>query len=83
MQASQPEAHVFNLEDLEVHYGTFRAVRDVNLQIRNNEITAFIGPSGCGKTTVLRCMNRMNDLIPGARVSGTATYRGVDLYGRE
>ena len=49
--------------------------------IRKNEITAFIGPSGCGKTTVLRCLNRMNDLIPGARVEGKLRYHGVDLYG--
>ena len=49
--------------DLHVYYGTFRAVREVNLQVREHEITAFIGPSGCGKTTVLRCFNRMNDLI--------------------
>lgn len=81
MEASQPDPLVFNLENLEVFYGSFRAVRSVNLQIRSNEITAFIGPSGCGKTTVLRCLNRMNDLIPGARISGTATYRGVNLYG--
>jgi phosphate transport system ATP-binding protein len=74
---------VFTLDKLEVYYGTFRAVRDVSLGIRANEITAFIGPSGCGKTTVLRCLNRMNDLIPGARIDGTIKYHGVDLYGRE
>lgn len=79
--ATQANPLVFNLEKLEVFYGSFRAVRGVNLQICANEITAFIGPSGCGKTTVLRCLNRMNDLIPGARVAGTATYRGVNLYG--
>jgi phosphate transport system ATP-binding protein len=56
-------------------------VRDVNLQIRRNQITAFIGPSGCGKTTVLRCFNRMNDLIETARVDGTIDYHGIDLYG--
>jgi phosphate transport system ATP-binding protein len=71
---------LFRTENLAVYYGAFRAVRDVNLQIRQNEITAFIGPSGCGKTTVLRCFNRMNDLIEGARVEGTVTYHGVDLY---
>ena len=74
---------VFDLDDLAVYYGKFRAVRDVDLKIRANEITAFIGPSGCGKTTVLRCFNRMNDLIAGARVEGTVTYHGVDLYGAE
>jgi len=72
---------VFELEKLEVYYGGFRAVRDVSLEIRKNHITAFIGPSGCGKTTVLRCLNRMNDLVPGARVSGGVRYHGTDLYG--
>jgi phosphate transport system ATP-binding protein len=74
---------VFDVRDLDVYYGSFRAVRDVNLQVNRNEITAFIGPSGCGKTTVLRCFNRMNDLIETARVEGSITYHGVDLYDRE
>ncbi len=74
---------VFELRDLEVHYGSFRAVRDVNMTLRKNEITAFIGPSGCGKTTVLRCLNRMNDVISSARVGGQVLYHGVDLYGPE
>ncbi|CAN5900448.1 phosphate ABC transporter ATP-binding protein PstB [soil metagenome] len=72
---------VFDLDGLEVFYGAFRAVRDVKLQIRRKEIMAFIGPLGCGKTVVLRCLNRMNDLIPGARVSGKISYHGVQLYG--
>ncbi|MEZ4364195.1 MAG: phosphate ABC transporter ATP-binding protein PstB [Kofleriaceae bacterium] len=72
---------VFDLTGLEVFYGSFRAVRDVTMQIRKNQITAFIGPSGCGKTTVLRTFNRMNDVIPGARVGGKLLYHGVDLYG--
>ncbi len=71
---------IFELDKLEVFYGAFRAVRDVTLGIREHEITAFIGPSGCGKTTVLRCLNRMNDLIPGARVGGKLTFHGIDLY---
>ena len=71
---------VFDVDDLSVHYGTFRAVRDVSLDIRCNQITAFIGPSGCGKTTVLRCFNRMNDLVETARVDGKIEYHGVDLY---
>ena len=74
-------ATVFETEDLAVYYGDFRAVRDVNLQIRQHEITALIGPSGCGKSTVLRCFDRMNDLIDGARVEGKLTYHGIDLYG--
>ena len=80
--AALPAApEVFALDSLEVHYGAARAVRDVTLQVHEKEITAFIGPSGCGKTTVLRCLNRMNDLIPGARVGGKVTYHGIDLYG--
>jgi phosphate transport system ATP-binding protein len=71
---------VFALSDLAVYYGDFRAVRDVDLDIRQGEITAFIGPSGCGKSTVLRCFNRMNDLIDGCRVEGKLTYHGLDLY---
>ena len=77
--ATQPP-DVFSTSDVAVYYGDFRAVRDVNLQIRKNEITAFIGPSGCGKSTMLRCFNRMNDLIPSARVEGTVEYHGVNLY---
>jgi phosphate transport system ATP-binding protein len=71
---------VFELRDLEVHYGPFRAVRNVSMTLRKNEITSFIGPSGCGKTTVLRCLNRMNDVIPTARVGGEVLYHGIDLY---
>jgi phosphate transport system ATP-binding protein len=71
---------VFDVRDLSVHYGAFLAVRDVTLTIRRHEITAFVGPSGCGKTTVLRCLNRMNDLVDKARVGGSIRYHGVDLY---
>ncbi|MGE0879333.1 MAG: phosphate ABC transporter ATP-binding protein PstB [Acidimicrobiia bacterium] len=71
---------LFDISGLNVYYGSFRAVRDVDLAVNSNEITAFIGPSGCGKTTVLRCFNRMNDLIPGARVEGSIRYLGADLY---
>ena len=72
---------VFDVKDLSVAYGQFTAVRGVPLPVRAQEITAFIGPSGCGKSTVLRCFDRMNDLIDGARVGGTILYRGIDLYG--
>ncbi len=72
---------VFDVSGLDVYYGSFRAVRDVDLAIRQHEISALIGPSGCGKSTVLRCFNRMNDLIESARVEGTILYHGVDLYG--
>ena len=80
LQADAPV--VFNLEELEVYYGAFRAVRGVNMRIHKNEITAFIGPSGCGKTTVLRSFNRMHDVIPGARVAGKLEYHGTHLYGQ-
>jgi len=72
---------VFDIDDLSVTYGDFRAVEGITLDIQPNEITAFIGPSGCGKTTVLRCFNRMNDLIESASVEGSIRYHGVDLYG--
>jgi phosphate transport system ATP-binding protein len=72
---------VFELQDVSVTYGGSYAVQSVNMSIRKNEITALIGPSGCGKTTVLRCLNRTNDLIPGAKVEGKILYHGIDLYG--
>jgi phosphate transport system ATP-binding protein len=72
---------IFDVKDLTVYYGSFRAVRNVDMEIRQNQITALIGPSGCGKSTVLRCFNRMNDLIETARVEGKVEYHGVDLYG--
>jgi phosphate transport system ATP-binding protein len=71
---------VFDIQDLSVYYGAFRAVRNVTMPIRKNEITALIGPSGCGKTTVLRCLNRMNDLVEDARIDGRIDYHGVNLY---
>ncbi|MCB1255679.1 MAG: phosphate ABC transporter ATP-binding protein [Microthrixaceae bacterium] len=71
---------VFEVGALNVFYGEFRAVRDVTMSVREREITSFIGPSGCGKSTVLRCFNRMNDLVAGARVEGKLEYFGVDLY---
>jgi len=74
---------VFDCENVEVYYGTFRAVRGVNLAIHAHQITAFIGPSGCGKTTVLRSLNRMHDVIPGARVGGKINFHGIDLYAPE
>ncbi len=73
-------AVVFDVGDLSVYYAAFRAVRNVDMQVRQHEVTAFIGPSGCGKTTMLRCFNRLNDLIEIARVEGRLTYHGVDLY---
>jgi phosphate transport system ATP-binding protein len=71
---------VFGARNVSIYYGSFRAVTDVSLTIYENEITAFIGPSGCGKTTVLRTLNRMNDLVAGARIEGDVHYRGASLY---
>ncbi len=71
---------VFDLRELSCFYGSFRAVREINLQIGKGMITAIIGPSGCGKSTLLRSLNRMNDLIPTAHTTGEALYRGVNLY---
>ena len=71
---------VFEVRALSVYYGEFRALRDVTMDIQRNRITAVIGPSGCGKSTFIRCFNRMNDLIPGARVEGEVLYHGIDLY---
>jgi len=71
---------VIETKNLTVSYGDYQAVRDVDMVFGKNQITAMIGPSGCGKSTVLRCFNRMNDLVPGARVDGTVTYHGQDLY---
>jgi len=79
---SEPGSTVFDAEKVSCYYGSFRAVTDVSLSVYENEITAFIGPSGCGKTTVLRTLNRMNDLVPGAHVEGDVRYRGASLYGK-
>jgi phosphate transport system ATP-binding protein len=76
------DSMVFDLEDLSVFYGEYQAVRSIDMKIPEHQITALIGPSGCGKTTVLRCLNRMNDLVESARVEGRVSYRGVDLYDR-
>jgi phosphate transport system ATP-binding protein len=75
-------APIFEVKDVSIYYGSFRAVTNVSLTIYEHQITAFIGPSGCGKTTVLRTLNRMNDLIAGARVEGEVSYRGEPLYAK-
>ncbi|MQS06418.1 phosphate ABC transporter ATP-binding protein [Streptomyces sp. IF17] len=78
-----PAPVVFTLDGMNVSYGSHRAVREVSMEIRERDITALIGPSGCGKSTVLRSLNRMNDMVPGARVSGTVEYHGLDLYAED
>ena len=79
-EAFETRPSVFDLDALNVFYGSYRAVRDIEMSIPSNCITALIGPSGCGKTTVLRCLNRMNDLVEIARVEGSVRYRGINLY---
>lgn len=71
---------VLETRNLGLWYGTFQALRDISLSIRRNQITAIIGPSGCGKSSYLRCFNRMNELIPGARVEGQVLFHGQDMY---
>ena len=70
-----------DMEQLNLHYGAFHALKDVNLHIEEGKITAFIGPSGCGKSTLLKTLNRMNDLIPDCRMTGKVTLDGEDIYG--
>lgn len=69
------------IEHMNLHYGDFHALKDVNLDIRTNQITAFIGPSGCGKSTLLKSLNRMNDLVEGCRIDGVIALDGEDIYG--
>jgi len=76
------EPAVIEVSGFSAYYGVFRALDGVSLQIPEHKITALIGPSGCGKTTLLRCMNRMNDLIAGFHAEGSMTYRGQDLYAK-
>ena len=71
---------VFEARDLDFFYGKAQALKGISMEVRRNEITALIGPSGCGKSTFLRCLNRMNDLIPGTRVEGALEFQGEDLY---
>jgi phosphate transport system ATP-binding protein len=77
--AAEAAAPVFELQGFSAYYGSFRAIKDVDASIRPNQITALIGPSGSGKSTILRWLNRMNDLTPGAHMSGRVLYHGVDL----
>ncbi len=72
--------HAVELNQVNIFYGNYHAVKDVSMNIERKKITAYIGPSGCGKSTVLRAINRMNDLVPGARVEGEVLYHGRNLY---
>jgi len=75
-------SRIFDIQVEALYYNNFKAVRDTHLAIEKGTITAFIGPSGCGKTTVLRCLNRMNDLVRGFRFEGQVLYRGKDIYAK-
>ena len=77
------DKHVLEAEAVNVWYGNFHALRDVSMKIKENKVTALIGPSGCGKSTFLRCFNRMNDLIPGARMQGGISFYGNDIYDKD
>ena len=81
--ATEQQKSIFRVENTDYYYGPFMAVRGVNLEIPVNKITAFIGPSGCGKSTVLRCFNRLNDLIAGAHIDGRITFHGQDIYSKQ
>ena len=72
-----------SVENLNLHYGENHALKDVNMEIADHAITAFIGPSGCGKSTFLRCLNRMNDLVDGCRVEGKVILDGEDIYDKQ
>ncbi|HET8564279.1 MAG TPA: ATP-binding cassette domain-containing protein, partial [Candidatus Binatia bacterium] len=76
----QADAGIFQIEDLDFYYGSTRALKSISLEIPERKATALIGPSGCGKTTLLRCLNRLNDLIPNVRISGSVKLRGKDIY---
>jgi phosphate transport system ATP-binding protein len=80
--SAAPGTTIFDVRNVSIWYGSFKAVTDVSLPVYEHEVTAFIGSSGSGKSTVLRALNRMNDLVPGARVDGEMKYRGADLYAR-
>ncbi|MFN8465066.1 MAG: phosphate ABC transporter ATP-binding protein PstB [Caldilineaceae bacterium] len=83
LEPMSPDNVAIETRNMQVYYGTFRAVRDVNMQIQRNRITALIGPSGCGKSTVLRSFNRMNDLVDSARVEGEVLVQGHNIYGEK
>ena len=80
---AEPGNVIFDVRDVSIYYGSFKAVTGVTMPIYENEITAFIGSSGSGKSTVLRSFNRMNDLVPGARLEGEMAYRGEQLYSKD
>src|SRR5262245_6884666 len=79
--STEPEQLRLKVEQLNVYYGEFRAIKDIDLLIRTNKVTALIGPSGCGKSTFIRCLNRMHEVTPGGRAEGKVLLDDEDLYG--
>ena len=71
---------IFDIQHLDLYYGAHQALKDINMQVKKNEITALIGPSGCGKSTLLKTLNRMNDWVSGCRVEGTILFEGKDIF---
>ena len=80
MERMQTGMDKFNIKNLDLYYGKFQALKDINLKIQEKNITAFIGPSGCGKSTLLKCLDRMNDLVEGCTITGKVELDGVDIY---
>lgn len=80
IMADQSKKYKFDISNLNLHYGDFHALKDVNMQIEANKITAFIGPSGCGKSTFLKTLNRMNDLVENCKIDGKVLLDGTDIY---
>jgi phosphate transport system ATP-binding protein len=81
-EQEQREVHKVSVKNLEAWFGTKQALKNINLDIKEKTVTAFIGPSGCGKTTLIRCLNRMHEMTPGARANGHVIIDGIDIYDR-
>jgi phosphate transport system ATP-binding protein len=81
-QQQQQQAHKVSIKNLEAWFGTKQALKNINLDVKEKTVTAFIGPSGCGKTTLIRCLNRMHEMTPGAKTNGQVIVDGLDIYDR-
>ncbi len=81
-EQQQQEVHKVSVRNLEAWFGTKQALKNINLDVKEKTVTAFIGPSGCGKTTLIRCLNRMHEMTPGAKAKGHVIIDGIDIYDR-
>ena len=81
-EEQQQQAHKVSIKNLEAWFGTKQALKNINLDVKEKTVTAFIGPSGCGKTTLIRCLNRMHEMTPGAKAKGQVIIDGLDIYDR-